>query len=58
MAHTGEKRGNTNWVQCPSCDGWFHASAAMLAPDAPSLHCPHCQAEFAAADAARVQKPD
>ena len=58
MPHTGEKRGNTNWVQCPGCEDWFPASPAMLAPDAPDLHCPHCHQTFDRASAARVQPPD
>ena len=57
MPYTGEKRGNTSWVQCPDCQDWFHANPAMLAPDAPDLHCPHCQTEFRAADAGRIQSP-
>jgi predicted Zn finger-like uncharacterized protein len=49
-----EKRGTVGWVQCPQCDGWFHASNALLARRDAAMHCPHCHHEFTQPDAKRV----
>lgn len=51
-----EKRGTAHWVQCPSCRAWFHVTAALLARIGVKLHCPHCHAEFAQGEAARISK--
>ena len=51
-----EKTGNTSWAQCPSCRGWFHVGPGILARPEVKLHCPHCAADFAAADAPRIIK--
>ncbi len=41
-----EKRGNTLWVGCPHCKGWFPASPVLARPEAPAACCPHCHQEF------------
>jgi len=51
-----EKSGNTAWVRCGACGGWFHASEELLSAADAILHCPHCHAEFAP-EAARVERP-
>jgi len=51
-----EKSGNTSWVQCGQCDGWFHVSDAMLDDPAMRMHCPACHHEFTAGDAKRVAR--
>jgi hypothetical protein len=51
-----EKRGNTSWVSCPRCRGWFPAAEALLAQADAAPHCPHCHAEFAPA-AATIARP-
>lgn len=42
----GEKRGNTSWVQCGKCAGWFHATEDLISRGTVNMHCPHCHAEF------------
>jgi hypothetical protein len=49
-----EKSGNTSWVRCGACDGWFPVADAMLESKAVLMHCPSCHTEFTADDAARV----
>ena len=51
-----EKRGNTSWVACPQCRGWFPAAEALLARGDVALHCPHCGAEFPPAQA-KIARP-
>lgn len=51
-----EKRPTANWVQCPQCRDWFHASASLLARPEIKLHCPHCHKEFLQQDAARLTR--
>ena len=51
-----EKTGNASWSQCGTCANWFPVGAELLALPAVKLHCPHCHAEFLAADAARLIK--
>lgn len=41
-----EKRGNTLWIGCPSCTGWFPVSPVMARAEAPPACCPHCHQEF------------
>ena len=50
----GEKRGNTSWVSCRSCQYWFHATADLIERGNVNLHCPQCHAEFKPKDAARI----
>lgn len=52
-----EKTGNTNWVKCAGCSGWFHVANSLLAKPDALLHCPHCHNEFTAEDAGRVVRP-
>lgn len=51
-----EKRATAHWVRCPSCRGWFHVTASLLARVGIKLHCPHCHTEFAQSDATRISK--
>jgi hypothetical protein len=51
-----EKTGNTSWTQCGACTSWFHVGPGLLARPEVKLHCPHCHAEFLAADATRIIK--
>lgn len=46
-----EKRGNTLWVGCPSCQGWFPVNPALARPEAPPACCPQCHREFKVAAA-------
>ena len=52
-SHTpaGEKRGNTSWVQCRTCDNWWHATTDLIERETVKLHCPACHDEFVPADA-------
>ncbi len=52
-----EKQGNTAWVSCRSCQGWFPVGLELLAAATIDLLCPHCQAEFLPDDAATVIEP-
>ena len=56
MTLFAEKRGTTNWAQCPGCKDWFHVSASLLARADVKLHCPHCHQEFLQQAAARLVK--
>jgi hypothetical protein len=47
-----EKRGNTLWVGCPGCKGWFPVSPVMARPEAPPACCPHCHQQFKVAPTA------
>jgi hypothetical protein len=51
-----EKTGNTSWAQCNACKSWLHVGAGLLARPEVKLHCPSCQNDFLAADAARLIK--
>ncbi|MEK9947110.1 MAG: hypothetical protein VW999_14125 [Alphaproteobacteria bacterium] len=50
----GEKRGNTSWVQCAACEGWFHATEDIVNRAVVTLHCNHCHTEFLPADAKKI----
>jgi hypothetical protein len=50
----GEKRGNTSWVQCAGCEGWFHATEDIVNRAVVTLHCNHCHTEFLPADAKKI----
>lgn len=50
----GEKRGNTSWTQCPTCDGWLHTTTDLLNRGSIALHCPHCAGNFLPKDAKRI----
>jgi len=41
-----EKRGNTTWVSCPTCAGWFHVADNLVERGDLALRCTHCQSEF------------
>ncbi len=49
-----EKRGNTSWVRCGTCAGWFLVALAMMRLPGMRLHCPDCGANFLPADAGRI----
>lgn len=49
-----EKRGNTTWVSCRSCQHWFHTTAGLIEIGTVDLHCPQCHDEFKPKDAARI----
>jgi len=50
------KPGNVVWIQC-RCGGWFHVHPDMTTSKDIALHCPHCQAEFAAGAWAAIERP-
>ncbi|MEQ8246219.1 MAG: hypothetical protein RID42_00920 [Alphaproteobacteria bacterium] len=50
----GEKRGNTSWVQCAACEGWFHATEDIVSRGTVQLHCNHCHTEFLPAQAKKI----
>ncbi len=52
-----EKQGNTIWVACRSCNGWFPVEGGLLADGSIALKCPHCADMFLPPDAARVIQP-
>ena len=41
-----EKRGNTTWVGCPDCRGWFHVAPRLLKHTDAELFCPFCRKWF------------
>jgi predicted Zn finger-like uncharacterized protein len=49
-----EKRGNTTWVSCPTCAGWFHVADALVERGDIALRCTHCQGEFPPAKAKQI----
>ena len=49
-----EKRGNTSWVSCGSCQYWFHATTDLIEMRTVDLHCPKCHEDFKPQDAARI----
>lgn len=49
-----EKRGNTTWVSCRSCQHWFHTTASLIEMGSVDLHCPQCHDEFEPKDSARI----
>lgn len=49
-----EKAGNTSWVRCAKCEGWFHVANQMLDTEGARMHCPHCHEEFTAGEAGRI----
>ncbi|NQV79574.1 MAG: hypothetical protein HQ495_03425 [Alphaproteobacteria bacterium] len=50
----GEKRGNTSWVQCGSCDGWFHVTEDLITRGTVKMHCTHCHTEFLPPEAKKI----
>ncbi len=49
-----EKSGNTSWIQCPSCEDWFHVGPELLDRPKVKLHCPACHTEFLQDEAKRL----
>ncbi|MBC8159012.1 MAG: hypothetical protein H8E94_06745 [Alphaproteobacteria bacterium] len=52
-----EKQGNTIWVSCRACEGWFPIGGDLLANGTIELKCPHCNDAFLPPDAAKVIQP-
>jgi hypothetical protein len=52
-----EKHGNTVWLTCPSCGGWFHVSRALLNHEKALLFCPHCRDSFKPDEAEKIVHP-
>tara|TARA_Y100000590_G_C15286076_1_gene850691 strand:+ start:297 stop:500 length:204 start_codon:yes stop_codon:yes gene_type:complete len=50
----GEKRGNTSWLTCNSCNNWFHATCELIEKDNIKLHCPSCHNEFFPKESNRI----
>lgn len=52
-----EKKGNTVWVSCADCQGWFPVGPELLEMATVKLMCPHCHAQFLPEAAAKVIEP-
>jgi len=52
-----EKRGNTAWVSCAACAGWFPVGPQLIAAGTIDLVCPHCAAAFPPAKAKQILEP-
>jgi len=52
-----EKRGNTIWVSCGSCEGWFPVEEDLIVAATIELRCPHCGKAFTPDAAARIIEP-
>lgn len=52
-----EKQGNTVWVSCPKCAGWFPVGPELLEMETVNLICPGCHEQFLPDAAAQVVEP-
>jgi hypothetical protein len=52
-----EKQGNTTWVSCRTCRGWFHVSDALLMKKGVHLFCPLCRDQFPKEEAEKIVHP-
>lgn len=52
-----EKAGNTAWVRCAACDGWFPVAPSLIDAARIELACPHCGQRFLPDAAGEIERP-